>query len=164
MANPPLAANGRPTESVWDYPRPPVVVPEDRQVRIVHEGRTVAESERAVRVLETASPPTIYLPAEDVERELLEPAQGHTFCEWKGQASYFDVVVDGARAERAAWTYLDPKPDFAQLRDHLSFYPGRVECYLGEERVRPQPGGFYGGWISDEIAGPVKGEPDSEGW
>jgi uncharacterized protein (DUF427 family) len=164
MANLPLAPNGRPTESVGDYPRPPVVVPEERRVRVVHAGRTVAESERAVRVLETASPPTIYLPPEDVERELLESTQGHTFCEWKGQASYFDVVVDGARAERAAWTYPDPKPEFAQLRDHVSFYPARVECYLAEERVRPQPGEFYGGWISDEIVGPVKGEPGSEGW
>jgi uncharacterized protein (DUF427 family) len=160
----PHAANGRAFESVWDYPRPPIVVAEERRVRILHEGRTVAESDRPLRVLETASPPTIYLPPDDVEGELLERAQGHTYCEWKGQASYFDVVVDGARAERAAWAYPDPKPEFAQLRDHFAFYPARVECYLGDERVRPQPGGFYGGWISDEIVGPVKGEPGSEGW
>lgn len=164
MANSETASNGRPTESVWDYPRPPAVEPEKRRVKIVHEGRTIAESERALRVLETASPPTIYLPPGDIEPGALEPVEGSSFCEWKGQASYLDVVAGDRRAERAAWTYPEPKPDFEALRDRVAFYPGRVECYLGEERVRPQPGGFYGGWITDEVVGPVKGEPGSEGW
>jgi uncharacterized protein (DUF427 family) len=157
-------ANGRPTESVWDYPRPPAVEAEKRLVRVLHEGRVIAESERGVRVLETASPPTVYLPPEDVEPGAIEPVEGNTFCEWKGQASYLDVVGEGDRAERAAWTYREPKAEFGRLRDWIAFYPGRVECYLNEERVRPQPGQFYGGWITDEIAGPVKGEPGSEGW
>jgi uncharacterized protein (DUF427 family) len=164
MANLPLATNGRAFESVWDYPRPPVVVPEERRVRVVHEGRTVAESDRAVRVLETASPPGIYLPPGDVDSELLEPVSGNTICEWKGKASYFDVVVDGIRSERAAWTYPHPNPRYVELRDYIAFNAGRVEGYLDDERVRPQPGEFYSGWISDEIVGPVKGEPGSEGW
>ncbi len=127
-------------------------------------GQTVAESSRALRVLETASPPTIYLPREDVAVELLEPGQGHTVCEWKGQASYFDLVNEGKRAERAAWTYPDPKQEYEQLRDLIAFYPGRAECYLDEERVRPQAGDFYGGWITDEIVGASKGEAGTEGW
>jgi uncharacterized protein (DUF427 family) len=99
-----------------------------------------------------------------VRAELLEPAEGHTVCEWKGQASNFDVADENARAERAAWTYEDPKDGYAELRDHIAFYAGRVECFLDDERVRPQPGGFYGGWITDEIEGPVKGDPGTEGW
>jgi uncharacterized protein (DUF427 family) len=164
MANPRIAANGRPMESVWDYPRPPKVVPCDRWVRVLHQGVTVAESDRAVRVLETASPPTIYVPPDDVRAELLEATEGHTVCEWKGRASYFDVANEGGHADRAAWTYTDPKEAYEQLRDHVAFYAGRVECYLDDEPVRPQPGDFYGGWITDEIEGPLKGEPGSEGW
>ncbi len=164
MANSPTAANGLATESVWDYPRPPAVVSCERRVRVTHAGRTVAESDRALRVLETASPPTIYVPPEDVRAELLEPTEGHTVCEWKGQASYFDVAHEDGRAERAAWTYAEPKDAYPELRDHIAFYPGRVECYLDDERVRPQAGDFYGGWITDEIVGPHKGEPGTEGW
>ena len=164
MSSQTSAANVLPPESVWDYPRPPAVEPCKRRVRVLHQGQTVAESSRALRVLETASPPTVYLPRKDVAVELLEPAAGHTVCEWKGQASYFDLVVDGKRAERAAWTYTNPKPDYEELRDLIAFYPGRVECYLDQERVRPQAGDFYGGWITDEIVGPSKGEAGTEGW
>jgi uncharacterized protein (DUF427 family) len=164
MANSRTAANGLATESVWDYPRPPAVVPCERRVRVIHAGRTVAESERALRVLETASPPTIYVPPEDVQAELLEPTEGHTVCEWKGQASYLDVAHEDGRAERAAWTYSEPKEAYAELRDRIAFYPGRVECYLDDERVRPQAGDFYGGWITDEIVGPHKGEPGTGDW
>jgi uncharacterized protein (DUF427 family) len=164
MANQPTAANGRPTESVWDYPRPPAVVPCERRVRVLHGGVTIAESDRALRVLETSSPPTIYIPPQDVRAELLQPTEGHTVCEWKGQASYFDVRHEAGRAKRAAWTYADPKEAYDQLRDHVAFYAGRVECYLDDERARPQPGDFYGGWVTEEIEGPLKGEPGSEGW
>jgi uncharacterized protein (DUF427 family) len=157
-------ASGGMRESVWDYPRPPAVLPCERKVRVVHAGRTIAESGRALRVLETASPPTIYVPPRDVDAGVLEPAEGHTVCEWKGRASYFDVVIDGARAERAAWTYNDPKEPYLELTDYLAFYPQRVECYLDHERVQPQAGDFYGGWITEEIEGPFKGDPGSEGW
>jgi uncharacterized protein (DUF427 family) len=164
MANSRTAANGLATESVWDYPRPPAVVPCERRVRVVHAGRTIAESDHALRVLETASPPTVYIPPEDVQGELLEPTEGHTVCEWKGQASYFDVAHEDGRAERAAWTYSEPKQAYTELRDQIAFYPGRVECYLDDERVRPQAGDFYGGWITDEVVGPHKGEPGTEDW
>jgi uncharacterized protein (DUF427 family) len=165
MPNPKLAPNGRPRESVWDYPRPPAVVQCERRVRIEHNGEVIAESARALRVLETASPPTVYVPLEDTRAELLEPTEGHTVCEWKGEASYFDLAHPAGRAERVAWTYEEPKDRFAELRGHVAFYAGRVDaCYLGDERVRPQPGDFYGGWITEEIEGPVKGDPGTEGW
>lgn len=157
----------RTRESVWDYPRPPRVEPEARRVRIELGGETLAESTRALRVLETASPPTIYVPREDVRTELLTPADEgrRTHCEWKGSAHYFHAEAGGVRAEHAAWHYPEPYDDFDQLRDHLAFYPGRVDaCHLDDELVAPQGGGFYGGWITAEIEGPFKGEPGSEGW
>jgi len=135
-------------------------------VRVEHGGETVAASERGLRVLETASPPTIYVPAEDVRTELLAEIPGEqTFCEWKGRASYFDLEVDGARSEAAAWHYREPREAYAVLRGHIAFYAGRVDaCFLDLERVRPQGGSFYGGWVTDEIEGPYKGEPGTEGW
>ena len=152
-------------ESAWDYPRPPIVVPCARRVRIEYGGRVVAESARAVRVLETASPPTVYVPGDDVAHELLDPIGGAgTVCEWKGRARYHDVVVGGRRARRAAWEYPDPRPGFELLRDHLAFYPGRVACFLDDERVRPQEGSFYGGWITAEIRGPFKGGAGTLAW
>ena len=156
----------RATENVWDYPRPPRVEPLDRHVRIVLGGQTIAESDHALRVLETASPPTIYVPREDVREEVLVEAEdAHTYCEWKGTASYVHAEAGGKRADRVAWFYPDPKPGFEALRGHLAFYPGRVDAaYLDDELVTPQPGAYYGGWITAEIEGPFKGEPGSEGW
>jgi uncharacterized protein (DUF427 family) len=124
----------------------------------------VAESDRAVRVLETASPPTIYVPPDDVRTELLESAEGQTVCEWKGNAAYWHVRGGGERAERAAWTYAHPKEGYSELADWISFYPSKLDCYLGEERAHAQQGGYYGGWITSELEGPFKGEPGSEGW
>ena len=164
MSSPPLAANGRPLESVWSYPRPPAVVPCERPVKVVHEGNLIAESDRALRVLETASPPTIYIPPQDVRTELLRPTEGQTICEWKGTASYFDVGHEAGQVDRAAWIYADPKQPYAELRGYFSFYPRDLECYLGEERARPQAGEFYGGWVTEEISGPHKGEAGTEGW
>lgn len=158
------AANGRPRESVWDYPRPPRVEREDRVVRVELGGVVVARSEDALRVCETSGPPVVYVPATDVLAGALRPAAGKTICEFKGTASYFDAVAGGEVAERAAWTYRRPSDPYLALRDHVAFYPGLVECYLGEERVQPQPGRFYGGWITAEITGPFKGDPGSEGW
>lgn len=159
------ATTQRSKESVWDYPRPPRVEPLDRHVRVELGGELIAESDRALRVLETSSPPTIYVPREDVRVESLRAAKGTTECEWKGTASYFDAIVGERVRPRAAWTYADPKPGFEGIRDWISFYPGRVDaCYLDGERVTPQAGNFYGGWITAEIEGPFKGEPGSEGW
>jgi len=159
------AANGLPYESVWSYPRPPEVRPEPRPVLVTAEGRTIASSEHALRVCETAGAPVVYVPASDVAPDALRPAEGGgTYCEWKGVASYLDVVAGERVVPRAAWNYARPAPGFEQLADFYSFYPGLVECRLADERVRPQPGGFYGGWVTDEITGPIKGAPGSEGW
>ena len=159
-------ATARAKESVWDYPRPPRVEPLDRHVRVELGGETIAESDRALRVLETAGAPTIYVPREDVRTELLTDAEGeHTVCEWKGRAEYLRAEAGGKRAERVAWHYPEPKEGYEQLAGHLAFYAGRIdEAYLDDERVTPQPGGYYGGWITEEIEGPFKGEPGSEGW
>lgn len=152
-------------ESVWDYPRPPRVEPDGRLVRVEFAGVAVAETRRALRVLETASPPTFYLPAADVRTDLLEPEARETFCEWKGVALYWTLRVGGRSAPSAAWSYPEPDPAYAALRDHLAFFAGRVDaCSVDGERVRPQPGGFYGGWITREIVGPFKGEPGTERW
>jgi uncharacterized protein (DUF427 family) len=153
-------------ESVWDYPRPPSIESCSRIAGVYFAGIQLARSSRAFRVLETAGAPTIYIPAGDVETAYLELVPGHsTFCEWKGNATYFDVRVGDRVARRAAWTYLDPTPEFRQIKDHISFYPARMDaCYLDDELVAPQPGGFYGGWVTGNIVGPIKGEPGSESW
>lgn len=153
-------------ESVWDYPRPPRIELSRRVARVVFSGLAVARSIRALKVLETAGAPTYYIPAEDLQTEFLQPSEvPSTWCEWKGNATYFDLRVGDAVAHAAAWTYLEPEPEFEGLKDHYSFYPARLEaCYLDHELVRPQPGGFYGGWVTSEIVGPIKGEPGSEWW
>jgi uncharacterized protein (DUF427 family) len=160
-----IAPNGLPYESVWDYPRPPAILPEPRAVLISVDGETIASSERAIRVCETAGGPVVYIPEQDVVDGVLRPSSGHgSYCEWKGAASYFDVIADGKAIPQAVWTYANPSPGFEQLAGHFSFYPALVECRLAGEAVRPQPGGFYGGWMTDEITGPVKGEPGTGGW
>jgi uncharacterized protein (DUF427 family) len=168
------ATRGRPAElepvgageeSVWDYPRPPRVEPCARRLRVELAGVMIADSTRALRVLETASPPTLYVPPEDVRTDLLEIAQGHSWCEWKGQAQYWDVCVGDARATQAAWSYPAPFESYATLVGHLAFFPGRVDrCRLDDEQVRPQAGDYYGGWITREIRGPMKGAPGTQGW
>jgi uncharacterized protein (DUF427 family) len=152
-------------ESVWDYPRPPRVEPTSRLAVVRFGGETVASSRRCVRVLETASPPAFYFPPADVRMDLLEPGDGATFCEWKGTAAYLDVVAGGRRAVEAAWAYPRPNRRYAALAGWLAFYPGRVdECTVDGEVVRPQPGWFYGGWITGDVVGPFKGEPGTGGW
>ena len=153
-------------ENVWDYPRPPALGPCERRVRVGHGGATIADSARALRVLETSHPPTIYVPPEDVDPAALRPAAGSSLCEWKGRAAYFDVLGgDGATAARAAWSYPAPAPAFAALAGHVAFYPGRVDAaYLDEERVTAQEGDFYGGWVTSDLAGPFKGAPGTRGW
>lgn len=160
---PPFAKESGPgQESVWDYPRPPRIVPDPRLV-VVRVAGTIelASTTRAVRVLETASPPTFYLPPAEVVLHRLEVVPGASVCEWKGTARYWSLTEGGPPI---AWSYPDPFPEFAALSDYLSFYPGRVECTVGGVRVEPQPGGFYGGWVTPEIVGPFKGEPGTAGW
>lgn len=159
-----IAANGHPRESVWNYPRPPRIEPVDRRVRVALGGAEVAESTRASRVLETAGAPVVYLPRDDVAEDVLRPTAGTSYCEWKGSATYFDVLAGDRVAERAAWAYLKPTPPFAAIGGWISFYPALVDCLLDHEVVHPQPGGFYGGWVTAEITGPIKGERGSDGW
>ena len=152
-------------ESVWDYPRPPLIEPSSRQVRVEFAGVVVPETSAAQRVLETAGPPCWYLPPDDVRLDLLEPVEKVTVCEWKGLAAHFDVVVGGRRAGRAAWSYREPKRGYEAIAGYVAFYPGRVDgCFVEGERVRPQPGDYYGGWITDDVVGPFKGEPGTSDW
>jgi uncharacterized protein (DUF427 family) len=156
---------GRGEESVWDYPRPPRVEPVVARVRVVVDGMTVADTTRALRVLETSHPPVYYLPREDVRASWIRPARGSSACEWKGTASYWSIVSPSRRIERAAWSYESPSPGFEAIAGHLAFYASLVdEAWVGDELASPQPGGFYGGWLTREIVGPVKGEPGSWGW
>lgn len=150
-------------ESVWDYPRPPTLVETDETIEVHCEGGRIAASGRALRVLETASPPTYYLPAGDIDWAILRAIDQSSFCEWKGRASYF-ALADDASGAAVAWRYADPSQRFTAIDDHVSFYPGRVACYVDNERVRPQAGGFYGGWITDRIVGPFKGDPGTGHW
>jgi uncharacterized protein (DUF427 family) len=153
-------------ERVWDYPRPPAVQPSERNVRIELAGQPLARSERALRVLETSHPPTIYVPRDDIELPLLsDSARGATWCEFKGRAQYLDAIIDGRRFVEVGWFYPDPSPGYEPLRDHVAFYPGRVDgAWLGDERVQSQAGSFYGGWITADLVGPFKGAPGTLGW
>lgn len=152
-------------ESVWDFPRPPRAEPTDRHIKILFNGAVIADTRRAARVLETSHPPVYYIPREDIVMQYLEEASGTSWCEFKGRAAYFDVVVDGKRADRAGWTYPDPAAGYESIRNHIAFYPQKMDaCYVDDERVTPQPGGFYGGWITSDIVGPFKGGPGTMGW
>ena len=139
--------------------------PTSAHLRVVLGGVTVAETTHAFRVLETSHPPNYYFPPDAVLAGALEPAKGASFCEWKGRAHYFTVVGGGVRAHEGAWAYATPSEAFASIRDHVAFYAGRMdECTVDGELVIPQPGGFYGGWITSAVVGPFKGGPGSRGW
>ena len=152
-------------ESVWDYPRPPRVERATRPLRVVLGGETIADTLSGWRVLETSHPPVYYFPPTDIRSGALAAAPGGSVCEWKGSATYFDVVSGGARIQAAAWSYHEPTDAFLPIRHHVAFYPKDMdECFVDDEPARPQPGGFYGGWITSEIVGPFKGEPGTQGW
>ena len=152
-------------EDVWTYPRPPALQPVATPIRIVFGGITVADTRAAWRVLETSHPPVYYLPPDAFADGVLEPASGGSLCEWKGRARYWSLRAGGRFAEAAAWSYPAPTPRFAALRDHLAVYADPMDgCFVADERVTPQPGGFYGGWITGDLQGPFKGVPGSTGW
>jgi uncharacterized protein (DUF427 family) len=152
-------------ESVWDYPRPPRLEACSRRIRVEFGGKTIADTQRALRVLETSHPPVYYIPFEDIRMEYLKDREGSSFCEWKGRARYYSVAVNGKLADKAAWGYPNPTPAYAGIKDHLAFYPAEMDaCTVDGERVRPQQGDFYGGWITENIVGPFKGGPGSWGW
>lgn len=164
MKHPTPITPGPGQESVWAYPRPPRIDKAQRRVRVEVDGVIVVDAPQAIRVLETSHPPTYYVAPEYVDPTCLEAAGGGSFCEWKGVASYFDVIGGGERIVRGAWCYPDPSEPFAALADHLAFYPALVDCFVDDERVRPQPGRFYGGWITNDVVGPFKGEPGTRFW
>ena len=162
---PPFAVTPRPgQESVWDYPRPPRLAPDSREVVVRWGTIEVARTNRAVRVLETAHPPSFYLPWRDVARHLFHEAPGTSLCEWKGPARYWSLVEGGRRLASVAWSYEKPLAGAEALADCVALYASALECRVGGARVTPQPGGFYGGWITPELVGPFKGEPGSGAW
>ena len=152
-------------ESVWDYPRPPALEPVSKHIRILFNGEVIADSNRAYRVLETSHPPVYYILPEDLNPDYVQDASGSSFCEWKGKASYKSVKVGEKLLNRVGWTYPNPTKRFEPIRDYVAFYAGPMDaCYVGDEKVIPQPGGFYGGWITSDVVGPFKGIPGSMGW
>ena len=152
-------------EDVWLYPRPPALEPCPKRVRIVFAGVTIADTVAAWRVLETSHPPGYYLPPDAFTGCVFEPASGASVCEWKGEAAYWTIRVGHRAARRAAWSYAEPTKAFAPIRAHLAVYAGAMDqCFVGEDLVVPQPGGFYGGWITPDLKGPFKGGPGTMGW
>jgi len=149
-------------ESVWDYPRPPAITRDGRTIEVRDGDAVLGMTTGGYKVMETASPPTFYIPRADIDFDLLSPIRDTTYCEWKGMASYWALARDPA--EPVAWSYERPRPRFSSIRHFLAFYPGRVQCLLGGERVEAQSGGFYGGWITSEVVGPFKGEPGTGHW
>src|SRR5712691_6635961 len=128
-------------------------------------GQTIADTTAALRVCETSSPPAYYIPPADITAGCLEPSERTSFCEWKGVASYWTVLAGSRRAKDAAWSYHAPDPGYEVIMDYVAFYPRRMDaCWVGEDRVEPQPGLYYGGWITPELVGPFKGAPGSEAW
>jgi uncharacterized protein (DUF427 family) len=160
-----LAPNGKPHESVWDFPRPPQVEQVEWRIRVVHAGITVADAPRAWRVLETSQPPAYYVAPEHVDVSLFASSELRTMCEWKGVASYVDVHVADEVVQGAAWTYRTPVERFAPLAGHWAFYAQRFdECWVDDEQVSSNDGQFYGGWITENVTGPFKGSPGTMHW
>jgi uncharacterized protein (DUF427 family) len=152
-------------ENVQDYPRPPAVEPVRHRLSVVFNGVEIAATDRGWRVLETHHAPTYYFPPDDIRPGVLRPSAGRTICEWKGVAQYMDVAAEPKQELRAAWTYANPTERFAAIARHVAFYPGQMDaCFVGESRVDPQPGAFYGGWVTPNLDGSVKGGPGTEGW
>jgi uncharacterized protein (DUF427 family) len=152
-------------ESVWDFPRPPRVEDFAGAITIELGGNTIASTTRGWRVLETSHPPTYYLPRECFSDGVLRPASGSSWCEWKGRASYFDLVTETKHAAAAAWTYPTPTAGFKPIAGAVAVMAAAVDrCTVNGEMVVPQPGGFYGGWVTSRITGPFKGIAGSMGW
>jgi uncharacterized protein (DUF427 family) len=152
-------------ESVWDYPRPPRLEDVNTYITILFNDVRIVDTFKAKRVLETSHPPVYYIPKDDILMGVLIAVSGSSFCEWKGEATYYDVEVNGKRAARAAWSYLAPTAGFSSINGYVAFYAHLMDaCFVDDEQVEPQPGNFYGGWITKNIVGPFKGIPGSWGW
>ena len=167
MTTPPIEriAPGPGQESVWDYPRPPRVEPVRERIRVVVDGVEIADSRGAMRVLETAGAPVYYIPPRDIRMDLMRTTTYQTFCEWKGAATYYSLTSPSREIPDIAWSYPDPNPGYEEIRDHLAFYAWKVdEAWVGDELATPQPGHFYGGWVTSRVVGPFKGGPGTAGW
>lgn len=162
---PPFATSPGPgQESIWDYPRPPALVADGRHVQVFLGERLVADTRQAFRVLETAGAPTFYLPPADVDHALLVPSDGHSYCEWKGVAQYWHVTDGTLTAANGAWAYPDADARYADIAGYVAFYLGVLSGHVDGEQAQPQPGGFYGGWVTSDVVGPFKGEAGTQGW
>jgi uncharacterized protein (DUF427 family) len=150
-------------ESVWDYPRPAIARASKSLVEVRSGDILLAHSSRTYRVLETASPPVYYIPQQDIDMQHLKLTRGSSICEWKGRARYWGLASD-PQGTAVGWSYPEPTPAFQDIKDYIAFFPGRVDCFVDGEQVRPQDGGFYGGWITRNIAGPFKGAPGTGHW
>ncbi len=152
-------------ESVWNYPRPPRLELTEKPIQVVFNGEVIADTRRAMRVLETSHPPVYYIPPDDIQMQYLIASARSTYCEWKGSGNYYTVSVGDKQAVDVAWYYANPTPEFAAIAHYVAFYAAPMDaCYVDGEKVTPQPGNFYGGWVTSDIVGPFKGEPDSWGW
>ncbi len=152
-------------ESVWDYPRPPRLEDSNKHIQVIFNGIIIADTHRAKRILETSHPPVYYIPPEDIKMEYLLPSSRTTFCELKGQASYYTIAVNGKSVSNGAWYYPHPSKGYESLANYVAFYPGKMDaCYVDGERVQAQEGDFYGGWITANIVGPFKGRAGTFGW
>lgn len=161
---PPFAeAPGPGQESVWDYPRPPALRHCGALVEVFNGESLLASTRGSLRALETASPPTFYLPPNSLDQGQLLQAQGSSFCEWKGAATYW-ALANNPDGPVVGWSYESPSDSFAAIKGYLSFYPGLLTCKVDGERVEPQPGGFYGGWVTSTVVGPFKGDPGTGHW
>ena len=152
-------------ESVWDYPRPPRIEPTTKHIRVIFNGITIADTHNAYRVLETSHPPVYYIPPQDVQTQYLKSTPRQTYCEYKGAARYYTITVNNKTIDNAAWYYPNPAPGYEPIKNHIAVYPSLMDvCYIDNEPVTPQPGDFYGGWITRDIVGPFKGDPGTRGW
>jgi uncharacterized protein (DUF427 family) len=158
-------APGPGQESVWDYPRPPRLEDSSDHIQILFNGITIVDTHRAKRVLETSHPPVYYIPPEDIKMEYVFPSSHSTFCEFKGQASYYTITVNGKSVPNGAWYYRNPSKGYEKLTNYVAFYPGKMDaCYVNDEKVQAQESDFYGGWITSKIVGPFKGGAGTSGW
>lgn len=165
MAFPQRIEPGPGQESVWDYPRPPRLEPSEATIEVVLGGVTIVNCAKSWRVLETAGPPVHYIDPVHFAAGTLQPCSTTSWCEWKGRASYFDLVAGGVTSSSAAWCYPQPTSAFLPIAGYVAVYAGRVDrVVLDGEEVRPQPGDFYGGWITSRVTGPFKGDPGTLGW
>lgn len=152
-------------ESVWDYPRPPRLEDSDKHIQVIFNGITIADTHRAKRVLETSHPPVYYIPPEDIKMEYFIPTSRSTYCEFKGDTSYYTIQVGDKTIPNGAWYYRNPTPGYETMTNYIALYPGKMDaCYVNGEKVQAQEGDFYGGWVTAEIVGPFKGGPGTWGW